>query len=718
MKTIIICLLLFINIYAQNIWYVNRDAAGGSYNGTSWSNAWRSPSDIVWNSISAGDTIYISGGVDSTTYMPLSNNGVEIGSNYGPTPRWNFTSGNPVVICPAKYSGRTTGEWANHIGNVYFATSNSNQAQLLKVGNITNIKIAGFTFVDRRVNANTNNVNTIIHLGNGPWGAVDSLIYFVNNHVIGNGTTDMLFLSSTKITVDSCILEQLENSLPNNQDLMGISGGGGGHTVSNCVMILRNDNVGTGAHRDGLQWSDFGQTSNVRQVTRIFNNLLIDTKEAGSSWTALIYSDGTVTDNDWYIYNNIIVSLKNATPVGGIVLSTPGTGKKANAWILNNTIIMGNDGSQLSAPLVTGGNGEQWDTLVIKNNLIVMDAPTSTIYNLVYKYDHWYLMDIDYNGIFEANGFSDPIYSGEGFGNHTLAQWRDSLNDIHSLIGSATSVSFANKYGINKEDYYTETGRDLGTDLSVEYPFLANDILGNPRSGAWDMGALEFQNGGQSNNINLLTKLFLEGPFNSNSMNTELSLPNTQPYNTAPWNYNGSESLSSGSSSGFVDWVLVELRNSSNPTQVVSRRAAILKNDGTLLDTDGNIGVSFSNVQTGSYYVAVFHRNHLAVMSANPVQLSANSQMYDFTTSLNKAYIAYEGNPMTELAPGKFGMYAGNGNGDYGISIADKNQVWTPQNGTDGYKTGDFNLNGIVDEYDVYFYNLNNGKVSQLPNTQ
>ena len=116
-------------------------------------------------------------------------------------------------------------------------------------------------------------------------------------------------------------------------------------------------------------------------------------------------------------------------------------------------------------------------------------------------------------------------------------------------------------------------------------------------------------------NINVKSKVFLQGPFNTNSMNTNLSqnslLPNTQPFNTAPWNYNGSESLGSGSTSSYVDWVLVELRNSSNPTQVVARKAAILKNDGSLLNTDGNIGVPFSNLQAGSYYIAVFHRNHL-----------------------------------------------------------------------------------------------------------
>ncbi len=41
-----------------------------------------------------------------------------------------------------------------------------------------------------------------------------------------------------------------------------------------------------------------------------------------------------------------------------------------------------------------------------------------------------------------------------------------------STTGNSTSVTFANKYGLDKSDYYTTTGRDLGVDLSNEYPFL------------------------------------------------------------------------------------------------------------------------------------------------------------------------------------------------------------------------------------------------------
>ncbi len=57
-------------------------------------------------------------------------------------------------------------------------------------------------------------------------------------------------------------------------------------------------------------------------------------------------------------------------------------------------------------------------------------------------------------------------------------------------------------------------------------------------------------------------------------------------------------------------------------------------------------------------------------MSANPVSLSSNSTLYDFTTAMNKAYGQ---NPMIELVPGKYGMYAADGDANGVVNIDDPN---------------------------------------------
>ncbi len=58
--------------------------------------------------------------------------------------------------------------------------------------------------------------------------------------------------------------------------------------------------------------------------------------------------------------------------------------------------------------------------------------------------------------------------------------------------------------------------------------------------------------------------VFLEGPFNGTDMNADLAglpdFPLAQPFNTAPWNYAGTESVLSVPNADVVDWVLVEMR--------------------------------------------------------------------------------------------------------------------------------------------------------------
>lgn len=157
-------------------------------------------------------------------------------------------------------------------------------------------------------------------------------------------------------------------------------------------------------------------------------------------------------------------------------------------------------------------------------------------------------------------------------------------------------------------------------------------------------------------------KAFLQGSYNTlGVMNNGLkgNIPLTQPYNIDPWNYNGLESLIAMDTT-TVDWVLVELRSDTITT--VERKAVLLLQDGSIVQYNNTSqGVHFDNAVDGnSYYIVIYHRNHMPVMTAVPVILDGT--LVDFSDEA----ICY-GLPTAEieLENGIFGMIAGdiNSNG-------------------------------------------------------
>jgi hypothetical protein len=215
--------------------------------------------------------------------------------------------------------------------------------------------------------------------------------------------------------------------------------------------------------------------------------------------------------------------------------------------------------------------------------------------------------------------------------------------------------------------------------------------------------------------IDLNVKILLEGPYNGTTMDTNLNfqnlIPSSQPFNVSPWNYAGTETISE-LNSDVVDWILIELRSTPSHSQVVMRKPALLKKDGTIVDLDGSSKPTFYGLFEGDYYVVLMHRNHLPVMSKTRVTLTSNSSLYDFTQPGK----AFGFNPMNELNPGVFGMISGDGNSSYDVTASDFCIIWNDQNGTSGYLSGDFDLNGVVTDADKLLHWLaNNGRVSQIP---
>ena len=214
---------------------------------------------------------------------------------------------------------------------------------------------------------------------------------------------------------------------------------------------------------------------------------------------------------------------------------------------------------------------------------------------------------------------------------------------------------------------------------------------------------------------------FLEGPFNGTNMNTSLNtgglLPLAQPYNAAPWNYAGTESVASIPANA-VDWVLLELRDaadaiSATDATVIDRQAAFVLADGTVVATDGASYPEFGGSVSQNLFVLIYHRNHLAVMSANPVTQSGGLYSWNFTTGSEKGYGDTAG--QNEISTGIWGLVGGDADANGTIGASDKT-AWASEAGSNGYTGSDFDMNtqvNNVDKNDIWVEN--NTKTSQVP---
>ncbi|MBN1340928.1 MAG: PKD domain-containing protein [Bacteroidales bacterium] len=223
--------------------------------------------------------------------------------------------------------------------------------------------------------------------------------------------------------------------------------------------------------------------------------------------------------------------------------------------------------------------------------------------------------------------------------------------------------------------------------------------------------------------IALDVKAFLEGPFNGSKMEATLNpgnIPLSQPYNTAPWFYNGTEQVDSLPNDSVVDWLLVELRETSGSAAtatgaaMIARTAVFITSDGTIIPSDNAERLFIDYQVTENLYLVIRHRNHAGVMSAVPLTETDGVFSYDFTTGSDQAYGGSNGHK--QIAPGIWGLTGADGNADNQINNGDKIDVWINQAGGSGYLNGDFNMDIQVNNGDkVDIWIPNTGLGSQVP---
>ena len=210
-------------------------------------------------------------------------------------------------------------------------------------------------------------------------------------------------------------------------------------------------------------------------------------------------------------------------------------------------------------------------------------------------------------------------------------------------------------------------------------------------------------------------KVFIEGFYDetSGTMSTELSdknlLPLTQPFNTAPFNYAGTESVAS-IPGNVVDWMLLELRDSEDMDRILLQQPAFLRNDGALIALDGTEEIQFEEINAGSYYIALYHTNHLSVISSIPHPIQETSSTYDFTNIATAAM----GTAQLKEKNSKYFMNSGDFDGNGVINNEDYNLWKVTGAAINTYSPADADGNGIINSLDYNFWKVNRSKIGVL----
>ncbi len=340
-------------------------------------------------------------------------------------------------------------------------------------------------------------------------------------------------------------------------------------------------------------------------------------------------------------------------------------------------------------------------------SFIVQNTALVSAKHTTFEYMNLAGVNVQYGGLVDPAYPFDYCTFRNGQTSGTLLQ----LNCSQDL--TITNAVFpANTWGSN---YNVSRSNTLGTILFnwAQGPFAGESFDNDPS------GVVEWE----YEPTVLSVKIFLEGPFESSGMQTDLNteIPLSHPYSGPPWNYSGTENVLSIPSPDIVDWVLFELRTSDSyastatDATAIGRHTAFVENDGNVMEINGTQYIQFEAGigASDNLFLVVYHRNHIPIMSANPLIYSGGVYNTDLSASPSAVYGSLNG--CNYLASGIYGMIAGDGNADGLISLSDL-LPWNNAAGNIGYYSGDMDLNTQVNNLDKNEFVVPNlGKTTQLP---
>lgn len=215
--------------------------------------------------------------------------------------------------------------------------------------------------------------------------------------------------------------------------------------------------------------------------------------------------------------------------------------------------------------------------------------------------------------------------------------------------------------------------------------------------------------------VHVPVRTFLEGAYmpGQERMRDDLRLQNiiplTEPFTALGFQHagaGGGESISPsvlqyGGLEAVVDWVLLELRTGTTANTVVATRSCLLLAGGDVVEKDG-VSAPRITADPGSYHIVLRHRNHLAVMTQQPVELGASLTTIDLTDPSIPLY----GTEAMRTTDGLRVQWAAdvthNGEIKYAGTLNDRDPVLqriggvVPTNVIAGYDATDVNMDGLT----------------------
>ena len=433
--------------------YVDSSASGAN-NGTSWTDAWNSITNIT--GLLPGDTVYISGGPSGSTrtYYPYGG----AGNAYHMWKPESGSAGNPITY--------RIGQDTNHNGTAWFDGTDTS-TYWLTAGSAPKL-------------------HDVVISGD----AGDGLLHFV----LTNYSSIAYFDTATNVTVSHVRAEQLTG---------GIDGGGigirlhhlyavvtnmdcdhfssfttsgnswGSNSVHDCTIYVPALNSGSYSGADVFQWS--GNSYDL------YNNNLI---AYFGNYTFTQHPDGWQGQGGSYIriYNNLWANFNNYAIYGDLTYSSFFT----NLWVFNNVTI--NCGAGIAiGPSNLAANPSYWDGILVFNNTVDggdTSRETISFGTPVGDYAAYYYHTFVNNNI--VIGGAGYNFNGWTNGFSTNANvWLTTAQATNSF--SRYAANLTNSYFMPLAGASAIVGQ--GTNLNS---FATLDILGTDRGATWDIGAYEY----------------------------------------------------------------------------------------------------------------------------------------------------------------------------------------------------------------------------------